>query len=269
MSRISWSSFASNILPLIGYHHILMFALTIGIILSGESLVLAGCTNSSSFGRSVYVLSLTYQHTAAPPTSTDLFRNISDILSTASESLDVTVRVGYFGLCINDGSGWRCHRSVPGLGTTGAPNDPLMVVEMGRRYKDEVLFPGLLIGAMGISLLVIVALSTFPGWHEETDEETGSVTEVKPFPSRAVSQCALAATFLASFFTLISAMWQHVSAAAAIATLEVSLLGVITAHVGAVATAFVWLQLLLLVLVTLGLLVIIVSLAILNELTSD
>ena len=45
--------------------------------------------------------------------------------------------------------------------------------------------------------------------------ESGSDREVKPFPSRPVSQVALALIFVASVFTLVSVLWQHTASVAA------------------------------------------------------
>lgn len=53
-----------------------------------------------------------------------------------------------------------------------------------------------------LAFITFVLLATFPGWHVETNRE-GSDVDVKPFPSRPVSQAALAFVFIASVFVLV------------------------------------------------------------------
>ena len=56
--------------------------------------------------------------------------------------------------------------------------------------------------AIIFAFICLLLLATFPGWHEEETSE-GSDREVKPFPSRPVSQVALAIIFIASIFIFI------------------------------------------------------------------
>ena len=117
-----------------------------------------------------------------------------------------------------------------------------------------------------LTFICFLLLSTFPGWHNEVDE-TGSEREVKPFPSRAVSQVALATIFIASVFVLVSVMWQHT---AAVAASQVALdlgNGSVKSGVGTSAMVLGWFGFGLLVVVTLGLLVMILSIQLLDRLT--
>jgi hypothetical protein len=57
--------------------------------------------------------------------------------------------------------------------------------------------------AIVLAFVTFILLATFPGWHVETNRE-GSDVDVKPFPSRPVSQAALAFVFIASVFVLVS-----------------------------------------------------------------
>ena len=57
--------------------------------------------------------------------------------------------------------------------------------------------------AIILAFVTFLLLATFPGWHEERDARTGSDIDIKPFPSRPVSQVALALIFIASIFVLV------------------------------------------------------------------
>jgi hypothetical protein len=56
--------------------------------------------------------------------------------------------------------------------------------------------------------LVTLLLATFPGWYEE-EGSTGSIREVKPFPSKTIAYSCLAIMLLASGLGLVSVLWQH------------------------------------------------------------
>jgi hypothetical protein len=60
---------------------------------------------------------------------------------------DFKIRVGYFGICaqISADDGWTCGRYGHDLGITG-DMDPVGVVETAQKFKDGVIFPGLLKG---------------------------------------------------------------------------------------------------------------------------
>ena len=111
-------------------------------------------------------------------------------------------------------------------------------------------------------------LSTFPGWHEETSSN-GSDREVKPFPSRPVSQVALACSVIADFFLLVSAIWTHVAAmgfaegARALAPAKVK------SSLGSTSIALNWVAFGLMAVVWIGLLVMILVIAFLDKMTED
>lgn len=88
-----------------------------------------------------------------------------------------------------------------------------------------------------MSILCFIALTLFPGWLEETDEEI----EIKPFPSRGQLMLCVVSSALSMMFMLASALWQHVAAASAKSLIEAGSQGFATAHVGGVAMALVWL----------------------------
>ena len=111
-------------------------------------------------------------------------------------------------------------------------------------------------------------MATFPGWHEETDE-AGSERDVKPFPSRPVSQVALGSVSLASLLALVSMMWQHTASVAAATTAQDMAYGSVTSRVGAAAMALGWIGLAFLVVPAIGLLVMILSIQLLDRLTDE
>lgn len=122
---------------------------------------------------------------------------------------------------------------------------------------------------MGLTGLAFVGLATFPGWHEEPDARTGSVVDIKPFPSRPVSQVVLAMLSSATLFLLAAALWQHVAAAAVGTMTSSSFEGKLISHVGSAAVALVWLSLAVIVVVALGMLVMILSIHLLDRLTDE
>lgn len=124
------------------------------------------------------------------------------------------------------------------------------------------------IAAIALAIITICLLATFPGWHEEIDD-TGSEREVKPFPSRPVSLIALAASTLASLLTLVSMMWQHTASVAAATTAQNLGYGTVRSEVGATALALGWVGFALMALPAVGLLVMVLSIQILDQLTDE
>jgi hypothetical protein len=122
--------------------------------------------------------------------------------------------------------------------------------------------------AIVLAFFCFILLATFPGWHEEVDI-TGSETEVKPFPSRAVSQVALALVFVASVFVLVSVLWQHTASVAASTVAQDMGNGSVKSGVGTSAMILGWFGFGLLVVVTVGLLVMILSIRLLHRLTDE
>ena len=122
---------------------------------------------------------------------------------------------------------------------------------------------------MGLAFLALLGLSTFPGWHEERDERTGSDVDVRPFPSRPVSQVALAASFVAAAQLLIASLWQHVGSVGAAAMAESANYGNIRTDIGVSAITMVWVAFTLQITVAIGLLVMVLSIVILDRLTDN
>lgn len=122
--------------------------------------------------------------------------------------------------------------------------------------------------AVVLSFFCFILLATFPGWHEERDE-SGSDVEVKPFPSRPVSQAALALIFVSSVFVLVSVLWQHTASVAASTIAQDMGNGSVKSGVGTSAMVLGWFGFVLLVVVTIGLLVMILSISLIRKLTDE
>lgn len=122
--------------------------------------------------------------------------------------------------------------------------------------------------AVILSFFCFVLLATFPGWHEEIDE-SGSEKEVKPVPSRAVSQVALALIFIASVFVLVSVLWQHTASVAASTVAQDFGNGSMRSGVGSSSMVLGWFAFGLLVLVTIGLLSFILAYKVMREITDE
>jgi hypothetical protein len=181
------------------------------------------------------------------------------------------VRVGYFGICINgDGGSWVCSNNATALADrVSIDQDPLNLIWVASTFKDAVVFPYLLIVAIILAFVTFILLATFPGWHEERDLQTGSDVDVKPFPSRPVSQVALALIFIASIFVLVSVLWQHTASVAAATVAQDLGNGAVKSGVGTSAMVLGWFSFVLLIIVTIGLLVMILSIIVLDRLTDD
>ncbi|KAG9244890.1 Ca2+ regulator and membrane fusion protein Fig1-domain-containing protein [Calycina marina] len=253
-----------RLIPFLGYHHVLMILIAIAIILL--SLLLAGCSSSSPMIPNIFLISLYYQqYTPVPSTAQTDFSvhtAIANIVGTAS----LSARVGYFGICVNpDGGDWLCSNNATALANqVSVDQDPLNLIWLASQFKDMVVFPYLIIIAIIFAFICLLLLATFPGWHEEEDRE-GSEREVKPFPSRPVSQTALAIIFIASIFVLVSVLWQHTASVAASIIAQDLGNGSVKSGVGTTAMVLGWFSFALLIIVTIGLLVMILSINVLAE----
>ncbi len=120
--------------------------------------------------------------------------------------------------------------------------------------------------AIILAFICFLLLATFPGWHEEVDEH-GEIETRKPFPSRPVSQVALALIFISSIFVLVSVLWQHTASVAATTIAQDLGNGSVKSGVGTTAMILGWFSFALLIIVTIGLLVMILSLQMMARLT--
>lgn len=110
----------------------------------------------------------------------------------------------------------------------------------------------------------ILLLATFPSWHEEEDSD-GSIREIKPFPSRAVSKTAVGLFALAFLLSFITVLWQHLGSAATYTLVKTLTYDTIDASVGAGAMALGWVGVGCTGVVTIGLLIMLLSIRIMNS----
>ncbi|KAJ1325716.1 Factor-induced protein 1 [Microdochium nivale] len=253
-------------IPFLGYHHVLMILIAIAIILL--SLLLAGCSSSSPMMPDIYLLSLYYEPYTAVPDTAQVDYNVNQAIRNIVGNARLQTRVGYFGICINpNGGSWLCSNNATALANEiSVDEDPLNLIWLASQFKDMIVFPYLIIIAIIFAFICFLLLATFPGWHEEEDSE-GSEREVKPFPSRPVSQIALAIIFIASIFILVSVLWQHTASVAASIIAQDFGNGSVMSGIGSSAMTLGWFSFALFIIVTIGLLVMILSIRVLTDLT--
>ncbi|PGH16580.1 hypothetical protein AJ79_01686 [Helicocarpus griseus UAMH5409] len=266
MADLKFSTGVMNFISVVGYHHLLMIFLALAIILL--SLLLAGCSSSSPSIPSIFLISLFYE--TYPPFISSAIANpgVNTAMANIVGNAQIEVRVGYFGICVqSSGGAFMCNQNATALaGTMTGDEDPLNLIWVASTFKDAVVFPYLIIVAIILAFICFLILGTFPGWHEEQDE-AGSEREVKPFPSRPVSQAALALIFISAVFVLVSVLWQHTASVAASTIAQDLGNGVVKSGVGTSAMVLGWFGFGLLVVVTIGLLMMILSISLLQSLT--
>lgn len=245
-----------------------MILIAVAIILL--SLLLAGCSSSSPVIPSIFLISLYYR--SYPPNfdPAQVDPGVTTAIANIVGQAILEVRVGYFGICINpDGGAFLCSNNASSLaGQVSVDQDPLNLIWVASTFKDSIVFPYLIIVAIILAFFCFVLLATFPGWHEELDER-GSGNNVKPIPSRAVSQVALALIFVASVFVLVSVLWQHTASVAASTIAQDLGNGSVKSGVGTSAMILGWFGFALLIIVTIGLLVMILSLSLIDQMDPD
>ncbi|MCJ1446320.1 MAG: hypothetical protein MMC23_006825 [Stictis urceolatum] len=257
-----------RLLPFLGYHHVLMIFIAIAIILL--SLLLAGCSSSSPLIPGIFLISLYYKSYPPVYDTAQVDPGVTSAISNIVGSAQLEVRVGYFGICINpDGGSFLCSNNASALaGQVTVDQDPLNLIWVASTFKDNIVFPYLIIVAIIFAFVCFILLATFPGWHEETDEH-GSERDVKPFPSRPVSQVALALIFVASIFVLVSVLWQHTASVAASTIAQDLGNGSVKSGVGTAAMILGWFGFALFIIVTIGLLIMILSIKLLDEIVDE
>ncbi|WPG97796.1 Hypothetical protein R9X50_00057700 [Acrodontium crateriforme] len=258
-----------RLIPFLGYHHVLMILIALAIILL--SLLLAGCSSSSPLVPSIFLISFFYQTYTPTYNPTQVDPGVTAAIANIVGQAHLEVRVGYFGICVgNDGGDFLCSNNATLLAEqVSVDQDPLNLIWIAETFKNAVVFPYLIIVAIILAFVTFLLLATFPGWHEEHDARTGSDIDIKPFPSRPVSQVALALIFIASIFILVSVLWQHTASVAAAQVAQDFGNGSVKSGVGTSAMVLGWFGFSLLIIVTIGLLVMILSIHLLDKLTDE
>ncbi|KAK2747282.1 hypothetical protein FQN57_002180 [Myotisia sp. PD_48] len=257
-----------GLLTVIGYHHALMIFIALSILLL--SLLLAGCSSSSPQIPSIFLMSLYYEKYAPVLDGAQTDPGVSTTIANIVGGAQLEVRVGYFGICIQpNGGGFICNQNASILASiVKVDEDPLNLIWVASTFKDAVVFPYLIIVALIFAFFCFLLLATYPGWNSVMQEDDdGSLMEAKPFPSRAVSQVALACIFISSVFILVSVLWQHTASVAASAVAQDLGNGSVKSGVGASAMILGWFGFGFLVIVMIGLLAIILTLKFFQQLT--
>lgn len=258
----------ARFITMVGYHHVLMIIIAIIIILL--SLLLAGCSSSSPQMPTIFLISMYYERYDPIFDLAQVDPGVVTATANIVGGAQLEVRVGYFGICVQpDGGSYICNNNATALAEIlTLDQDPLNLVWVASTFKDAVVFPYLIIIAIILAFICFIILATFPGWHEGTDA-TGSEVEYKPFPSRPVSQVALALIFVAAVFVLVSVLWQHTASVGASTIAQDLGNGSVKSGVGTSAMVLGWFGFALMVVVTIGLLFMILNLRLLRQLTDD
>ncbi|KAJ8064150.1 hypothetical protein OCU04_006504 [Sclerotinia nivalis] len=230
------------------------------------TLVDAGCVSQHT--RNIYLLSLSYSHDISRQTSIaqEVNRNITTIVTEIAKNGSVTIRTGFRGMCLTlDEASWDCSESAKILanmfGTSGETNlDPLNIIRIADTVRKRIAFDGLLYISLTFALITITILSFIPSWKTEKDSDTGSEREVKPFPSRKISNTVCAASGSAAIFAFVSVLWQHLAAVSALKIIENMSYGGLMGKVGTNSMVVGWLGVLMLWLAFMGCLLMVLSL---------
>ncbi|KAJ4357035.1 hypothetical protein N0V95_002841 [Ascochyta clinopodiicola] len=188
----------------------------------------------------VYVLGVKYVN-STEISPNPLAQSLSVVLNDHKGSSQLEVRAGYFGMCVRQrGIIWICSRDTDSLAEqVGFDNDPLNLIGTVSRFRDGVLFSGLLLMSIGIAFISIVYLALFPDWHEKkADPDSGSVEQ--EFLSQATMNAVSSCCFASAGLTLVAALWQHVGSVGAAAMADSANYGNVKADVGSGATSMVW-----------------------------
>jgi hypothetical protein len=141
--------------PYLGYHHYLMIFAALAIILLCTSpdpsksrrsqriaLLLAGCSSSSPLIPGIFLLSLYYQPWTPTFDSSQNDPAVFEKIQTIVGHAQLEVRVGYFGICVNDGGAWLCSNNATALAASYSPDtDPLNLIWVAKSFKDDIVFP--------------------------------------------------------------------------------------------------------------------------------
>ncbi|KAF2116932.1 Ca2+ regulator and membrane fusion protein Fig1-domain-containing protein [Lophiotrema nucula] len=222
-------------IPYIGFHHVCMFivasaATVVAILLAGSAL--------SLIGSRVYLLEVSYlrsnEERKLPP---DVWENITSLAPEAIRDTQLSVRLGYFGICARqDSDKWTCDSGVSDLLASKRFTDPLGILNTVNRIKDNAIFAAPFLISEALSLIALFVLNRFEGWSKDK-ERYGISPELNAFNEKTL----LWSSGFATIFALSAAVWQHVAAATAATYLEVSAALAVKAKVGVIAIVLGWL----------------------------
>ena len=126
----------------LGYRHAII--LFVGTATCLFAILLAGCSSSHPGLPGVYLLGLSYQHAASGGSVVN--QNLSSVFTPLVGDIELTVRTGYFGLCIRSTSeAWICNKDATLLKShIDAAHDPLDLITISKLFKDDIVFSGLM-----------------------------------------------------------------------------------------------------------------------------
>lgn len=132
----------------IHHRHLVVFFLGLTVILL--SILISGCSSASAQGPNLYLLEVKYsQGDSAKVQSSGIVNDTAyDDLKDMTSDGDVTVRIGYFGICAkSDDHGYSCSTNMTKIAEipTGGKADPLNMVYLGFKLKATSYSPWMLI----------------------------------------------------------------------------------------------------------------------------
>ncbi|KAJ8129892.1 hypothetical protein O1611_g3736 [Lasiodiplodia mahajangana] len=253
----------------IGYNQLVELISLISIIL--WSFLLAGCTASNSI-RNIYILALSYNKSPSPISDPlQITTNTTKVLQNqVLESLNIIqeVRIGYISMCVAFDSGaWSCSTNSRELATSvrdKGNGDPLNLLSLGNVVRTRTLFYGLFIISLVFAFLSILFLLAAPRLRKRIQgPDTGETT---PVPTRKIAYIALVLNLVATLLGFASAFWQHISATDSSTIVRSLTYNLVAARVGTGSIVLGWVAASVSAIVTLGLLMIVLSIHILERL---
>lgn len=233
------------------------------------AVILAGCSSYSSM-TNIYILGLSYTN-STPSNLNSITQSLSKTLNEYKGSARLEVRTGYFGMCVRQrGIVWLCSSDADGLAQQiGPENDPLNLIGTASKFKNDVLFSGLLFMVIVLAFASMALMATFPNTQHDSERSTGSGSDVKLYPSRPVTQIALTQAFVAAVLLLIASLWQHIGSVGAAAMADTANYGNIKTNIGTAAMTMTWIGFMIETCVTIGVLVLILAIIVFDRLMDD
>lgn len=216
-------------------------------------MLVAGCVSEKL--SIVYVLSFYYNNTTvATQQPTQSFTNATQCDTYITNgSATLAVRVGYFGTCLvwKDATSHKkpltCSTRLDTLTSDlcGTSADPLDLLSAAKEFQKSSIFSGLIFISIALSLACCILLLIYRRWLREWNrvlsvESVEISTVPKPFDARHYTAAALGCIAFASVFSLVSALWQHLSAAATVSMVKALGGGYARAQIGTVAMVLGW-----------------------------
>jgi hypothetical protein len=95
---------------------------------------------------SIYVVSFAYSNSTKISLDGQANTNLSSLLNATKGDASLEVRVGYFGLCANEGGAfWFCSADSNAMvAQFGSDKDPLNIIWLAKQFQSSVIFSGFL-----------------------------------------------------------------------------------------------------------------------------